>query len=85
MLQLEQQRKHLSDRSNNTEMIDALQNLKIQIATPENTGTERLPSIMEALESLEEIKDGRANNMDMKQVIHTLMDETPKEEKNRDL
>ena len=67
------------------DMIDALRNLKIQTATPENTGTEKLPSIREALESLEEIKDGRKNNVAMKQVIHTLIDETPKEEKKQRL
>ena len=35
------------------------------------------------LDSLEEIKDGRAYNIDVGQVIHTICEETPKEEKKQ--
>ena len=64
-------------------MIETLRDLKIQIAAPEKSGTEKLPSTRELLDSLEEIKDGRAYKMDMRQIIHTLIDETTKEEKKQ--
>ena len=66
-------------------MIETLGQLKDQVVTTaqsqtdNDTPTKKLPSNKEVLDSLEEIKDGRAYN-----IIHTLIEDTPKEEKNRE-
>ena len=68
-------------------IVKALRDIKTQIGQQdnlENDGTELLPSTKEALDSLEEIRDGKTPmSPDMREIMHTLMTAMTKEQKKQ--